>query len=226
MSTLTASTEPTITDEDVTPPNRSLWSRPGVKIGACALVLVMAIAASWFLATSTATAPTRDTLAGTPAAGAPVGQKLLADSKAGYQLSYPAAWTEVTNEVGTEAGTSGHVIRISDKNAFSIRTFPLQQAISAANVSDMRAVTDAILSDPDAKLTVLDVRQIEVAGLPTVYYLYYFPNGNQRGIHAHYFVFDGKKMHALVFQVVPADSFDQYASQFDRVLASFKPLAH
>jgi hypothetical protein len=211
---------------------QTISSRSGPKLAVSVLALAIAIIGAWFvLSQDAAEAPTAAAHppAAAPAApqAAPAGERKLVDKRAGYQVMYPDAWTEVTDAAGIAGGSDGHIIRITDKNAFSIRTFPLQQAVSSSTrLSDMRAVTDAILSNPDAKLTVLDVRQVKVNGLPAVYYLYYFPNGNQRGVHAHYFVFDGKKMHALVFQVVPDGAFDDYAAQFDRVLASFKPLTH
>ncbi len=149
------------------------------------------------------------------------GQTTLDDTKNGYKLTYANTWSEVPGPGGDE-----HVIQIAGKNAFSIRTFPLKNRVATANLDDMRAVTDSILSTPGAKLQVIDVRKVEVAGLPAVYYLYYFPDGKQRGVHAHYFVFDGTRMHTFVFQVVPAADFPKYAKAFDQVVASFKPLDH
>jgi hypothetical protein len=239
MATLTSSDSQTTEPHDMSgseaamPDTRpqGIGSRSGLKLGISVLALAVAIIGAWFyLGQDAAEAPTAPAQApaAAPAApqAAPAGERKLVDKSAGYQVMYPDTWTEVTDAAGIAGGSDGHVIRIVDKNAFSIRTFPLQQAVSTTSLGDMRAVTDAILSNPDAKLTVLDVRQVKVNGLPTVYYLYYFPDGNQRGVHAHYFVFNGKKMHALVFQVVPDGAFDDYAAQFDRVLASFKPLTH
>lgn len=239
MATLTSTDSQTTSPDDAngsesaTPDTtpQGLWSRTGLKLAASVLALVVAIVGAWFyLSPDAAEAPTAAAPAPAAAPAAPqpalAGERKLIDKRAGYQVMYPDTWTEVTDAAGIVGGSDGHIIRISDKNAFSIRTFPLQQAVSPTRLADMRAVTDAILSNPDAKLTVLDVRQVKVSGLPAVYYLYYFPDGDQRGVHAHYFVFDGKKMHALVFQVVPDGAFDDYAAQFDRVLASFKPLTH
>lgn len=208
------------------------WSRPGTRLGAWFLSLVLAAAGTWWVvqphgdgsggpAASVAPDEGAATLRGGAAPAAPeAGGATLVDRKAGYQLTYPDSWAELSG-----AGTQGHVIGIDGGSAFSIRTFPLQHPVDTADVKDMRAVTDAILSTPDARLTVLDVREVEVAGLPAVYYLYYFPDGGRRGIHAHYFVFDGTRMHTLVFQVVPAARFGDYAAQFDDVVASFQPLA-
>jgi len=151
------------------------------------------------------------------------GLTTLRDTRAGYELRYPDAWTEVRGTV-MSAGAGGHVLRIGGRNAFSVHEFPLERPVTVSDLADMRAVTDAILSTPEAKLTVLDVRQVEVADRPTMYYLYYFPAGKQRGIHAHYFIFDGARMQTLVFQVVPASHFADYAYDFDQVVASFKTI--
>jgi hypothetical protein len=145
------------------------------------------------------------------------GTTTLDASDQGFALDYPRGWTRVD---GT--GDAATVLRISGRNAFSIRTFALREPVAQPQLADMRAVTDAVLSTPGAKLTVLDVRATEVAGLPAVYYLYYFPSGRRQGLHAHYFVFDGARMHSLVFQVVPARQFSHYAADFDAVIASFR----
>lgn len=155
----------------------------------------------------------------------PAGMKTLTDAESGYRLTYPSAWAEV-HDTANPADARGHVVRIGDRDAFSVHTFPLERRVTVTNLADMRAVTDAILSTPRADLTVLDVRQVEVAGLPAIYYLYYFPAGRRRGIHAHYFIFDGSRMQTLVFQVVPSSRFPDYADQFDQVVASFEPIAH
>ena len=202
----------------------------GTKLAAWLLSLALATTGMWFILQNRAGDRTdagsgSSTATSNPAASdSMAGRQTLEDAGAGYQLKYPESWTEVPG-AGTPAGAEGHVIRIDGKNAFSIQTFPLDRPVAISNLGDMRAVTDAILSSPNAKLTVLDVRQVEIAGLPAIYYLYYFPSGKKRGIHAHYFIFDGARMHALIFQIVPATDFADYAGQFDQVVASFEPMA-
>jgi len=200
----------------------------GTKVAAWLLSLALATTGMWFVLQDRVGGGTVDgngssTVPSNSAVGKSVsGLRTIAEPGAGYQVKYPEAWTEVS---GASAGAEGHVIRIGGENAFSIQTFPLDRPVAISNLGDMRAVTDAILSSPEAQLTVLDVRQVEMAGLPAIYYLYYFPSGKQRGIHAHYFVFDGARMHTLIFQVVPATHFADYADQFDQVAASFEPIA-
>lgn len=181
---------------------------------------------------STKTVPAKAVQAapGLPASGSPsagVGKKAtLRVPNQGFSLDYPASWTRAdsgtTSNTGSEANGASTVLRISDLNAFSIRTFDLQKPVAKPQLADMRAVTDAILSTPGAHLTVLDVQSLQVGGLPAVYYLYYFPSGKQQGIHAHYFVFDGARMYSMVFQVVPAAEFANHAADFDAVVASFR----
>ncbi|WP_156392318.1 MULTISPECIES: PsbP-related protein [unclassified Nocardioides] len=206
---------------------RRIWSHGSAKAVAWIVTVAIATGCMWIVVlkdsesvdSSSSTAPTE------PAPAASLERlKALNDPVAGYHLEYPATWAEVAS-ADTPAGPDGHVVRIAGENAMSIRTFALERPVEASAVADMRAVTDAILSSPKAQLTVLDVRETEVAGLPTIYYLYYFPAGSQRGIHAHYFIFDRTKMHALIFQVVPDADFADYAKQFDQVVASFKSAA-
>jgi hypothetical protein len=166
---------------------------------------------------------------GASAAGASVaGTTTMLDLPSqGFSLRYPAAWKRVSDggATGTPGSTTQNtptMLQISGENAVSIRTFSLQKPVSNPQLADMRAVTDAILSTPGAKLTILDVRPVEVGGLPAVYYLYYFPSGQQQGIHAHYFVFNGARMYSMVFQVVPPSQFPTYAAAFDAVVASFR----
>ena len=62
---------------------------------------------------------------------------------------------------------------------------------------------------------------VRVGALSGVYYLYYFPAGDQRGVHAHYFLFSGKQMFTLVFQALPAADFQRLAKTFDAVAETF-----
>lgn len=213
------------------------WTRTGATVGAWVISLAVATSGTvWYLQTREAPAsePGSATSSGSDVqdrAARPVPEvenqpltsqperRTLTDRKFGYQLTYPETWTELRT-------STGHVVRIDRRSAFNIRTLPLQHPAALADLRDLHAVTDAILSSPDADITVLDVREIELAGFPAVYYLYYFRDGDRRGIHAHYFVFDGRQLHTLVFQVVPASRFADYASGFDQVVASFTALPH
>ncbi|MDP9403364.1 MAG: hypothetical protein M3P85_08515, partial [Actinomycetota bacterium] len=67
-------------------------------------------------------------------------------------------------------------------------------------------------------------------GAPGYYYLYTFEEEvntdagprKVQGVHAHYFVFQGRRVVALVFQALPTANFDRLARTFDAMAESFK----
>jgi hypothetical protein len=150
-----------------------------------------------------------------PTAPRPSGFVTDTDSGNHYQISYPGDWQKTTDADGTL------VLHLSGRDAVSVHEFALASQVNTQNVSDMRAVTDAILSAPNAHLTVLESQAVRVGGLSGLYYLYYFPAGAQRGVHAHYFLFSGQRMFTVVFQALPATDFQGLAKTFDAVAQTF-----
>jgi hypothetical protein len=156
----------------------------------------------------------RPTSARRPATKAPA-TTTFADAAHHYRITYPRGWARTT-------GADGElVVHVRGQDAVSVRAFDLNTAVNTNNVADMRAVTDAILSAPNAHLTVLESQLVRVGGLTGLYYLYYFPAGAKQGVHAHYFLFSGKRMFTLVFQALPATDFQALATSFDSVAQSF-----
>lgn len=137
------------------------------------------------------------------------------DTVGGYRISYPSTWQKTTDDQGDL------LLHVGAHDAVSVHQFTLKAAVNVQNIADMRAVTDAILSAPGAHLTVLESQLVRIGALTGVYYLYYFPSGNERGVHAHYFLFDGKRMFTLVFQSLPETDFQGLAKTFDAVAESF-----
>jgi len=150
-----------------------------------------------------------------PAAARAAGFVTYTDTAKHYRISYPRGWQKTTNADG------GLVLHVRGRDAVSVHEFALAAQVNTQNVSDMRAVTDAILSAPNAHLTVLESQVVRVAALSGLYYLYYFPAGDQRGVHAHYFLFSGARMFTLVFQTLPATDFQRLAKTFDAVAETF-----
>jgi hypothetical protein len=150
-----------------------------------------------------------------PHPGRPEPATTYVNTADGYQISYPASWSRATDAQG------GLVLHIGGQNAVSIRKFTLQEAVDTNNINQLRAVTDAVLSTPDARLTILAAQQVTVAGLDGIYYLYTFPSGPEQGVHAHYFLFSGKDMYSTVFQALPAADFTRLAGTFDTIAKSF-----
>jgi hypothetical protein len=137
------------------------------------------------------------------------------DTAKHYRISYPRGWQKTTGADGSV------VLHVHGRDAVSVREFTLAAPVNTQNVSDMRSVTDAVLSAPSAHLTVLESQVVRVGALTGLYYLYYFPAGDQRGVHAHYFLFSGKQMFTLVFQTLPATDFQRLAKTFDAVAETF-----
>ncbi len=146
---------------------------------------------------------------------APPGFVTYQNHKDGFSISYPKQWRVVPDpKVPLLLSAGGN-------DALSVRVLTLQQPIDPTNVASIKAVTDSILSSPSAHLQVLLSRPITIAGIGGYYYLYTFPSGNDVGVHAHYFLFQGRKLMILVFQALPVTDFKTLAPIFDQVSASF-----
>lgn len=150
-----------------------------------------------------------------PPAQAP-GLVAYTDQKLGFKVAYPPSWRRV------DIPPDSLVLDAGGDNAVSIRRFSLESAIDASNLAQIRAVTDGILGAPQAKLTILQTEQIKVGDLLGIYYLYSFPFKEKQGVHAHYFLFNGRTMYTLVFQAGEATEFEKLAPTFDAVSASFQ----
>jgi hypothetical protein len=179
---------------------------------AVALVLGL-IAAAFFLGRGT-TSPSK-AKAGAKG-GVPAGFVTYHNAADGFSISYPRGWKQVTDP------TVSLLVSAGGGDALSVRVLQMQTAVDPNNVNDVRAVTDAILSSPGAKLTVLGSRPITVAGIKGYYYLYTFPSGQDLGVHAHYFLFQGRKLIILVFQGLPYNDFIRLAPTFDQISGSLK----
>ena len=150
------------------------------------------------------------------ASSVPAGFVSTKNHKDGFSISYPKQWRVVTDP------SVPLLLSAGGNDALSVQVLTLQKPVNSKNVSDIKAVTDAILSTPAAKLQVLLSRPITIAGISGYYYLYTFTSGNQVGVHAHYFLFQGRKLTMMVFQALPISDFQKLAPVFDEVSASFR----
>lgn len=141
------------------------------------------------------------------------------DVEAGFTIEYPSTWTKVAEAQGDRR----LLLNIDGQNSLLVRSFPLfEKAVTPDNLSDVKAVTDAIVVTPD--VTVLKQQMISLRDMPAIYYLYRFRDAGTGldGVHAHYFVFRGRRAVSMVFQAVPAEDFSRLAPDFDRVAESLK----
>jgi hypothetical protein len=191
--------------------------RPRVALGAAAAVALAAAGVG-------ALALGGGTGSGTAAA---VALTTYADPADGFAIGHPAGWAPTSIPHGV-------LLQGPGQNAISVKKVTLAQSVDAGNIAALRAVTDAVLAKPEAKLTILSSGATTLGGLPGVFYVYHFPTpvgrgvtgsgGSGQGAHTHYFVFAGRDMYTLVFQSLPASGFEALAPTFDAVAASFRTL--
>ena len=197
---------------------RRRWTRRRIWLTAilsCAVLTILGAGTYVVLDRTASNGSVRDRVAAP--APVPAGSLTYSNAAAGYTVNYPASWQR------TVGPTNSVLLNLNDRAAVSIEQFPLRSAVNTGNLAAMRAVTDAILSDPRAHLTVLMAQQVSIGGLNGLYYLYYFPNGKkQKGVHGHYFLFHGTHMYTLVFQASSAAAFQQVANSFDAIANSFR----
>ena len=197
--------------------SRWRWSPGRICVMAVISCAVLGVAVGTDVALERAAAPASPGVRAAGPAPVPAGSLTYSNTAAGYTLSYPASWRR------TVGPTNSVLLNLNGQDAVSIEEFPLRSVVSTGNLAAMRAVTDAILSDPRAHLTVLMTQQVSIGGLNGLYYLYYFPNGKkQKGVHGHCFLFHGKHMYTLVFQASSTAAFQHLASSFDAVADSFR----
>jgi hypothetical protein len=138
------------------------------------------------------------------------------DSALHFTVSSPVDWRP-------EATADGVMLSAAGKDAVSIRHIVLEDPVDTSNVEAMRAVTDAVLANPGAKVAVLSTQRTTVGGLPALYYLYTFDDADGiRGVHGHYFVFSGRDMYTVVCQALPASGFQRLAPTFDAVVSTLQ----
>jgi hypothetical protein len=179
-------------------------------IALAVVLLLIAAGVVVYLVYGRGTSTPRATAAATPAS-----YIVYTNEPLGYRIAYPSAWKQTTD------GQGGVVLQAGGQDAVNVREFTLQHAINTSNLSDMQAVTNAVLSTPNAHLTVLASQRVSVGGLPGIYYLYYFPSGGEQGVHGHYFLFNGNRMFTIVVQALPASDFQRLAKTFDAIAQSF-----
>ncbi len=139
----------------------------------------------------------------------------------GFTISYPRTWKRVTP---TDPSVP-LLVSAGGQDAMSIRVIQLQSAVNTTNIASLKSVTDSILSASPDKLSVLTSKAVSVNGIGGYFYVYTFsvdptnPTG-PTVVHAHYFLFQGRKLIILVFQAEPSSDFLHLAATFDKVLST------
>lgn len=155
------------------------------------------------------------------AGSTPVHYVSFHSARDGFTISYPRTWKRVTP---TDPSVP-LLVSAGGQDAMSIRVIQLQSAVNTTNISSLKSVTDSILSASPDKLSVLTSKAVSVNGIGGYFYVYTFsvdptnPTG-PTVVHAHYFLFQGRKLIILVFQAEPSSDFLHLAATFDKVLST------
>jgi hypothetical protein len=128
------------------------------------------------------------------------------DKETGIKLSIPREWQQrSTKNLGPAARMFVQVPNTDDTVLLRVNSYAKE--VTAANIADQKSVIDSILASE--KITILGVEQGDLRGMPVLVYIYSFtdPASGETGIHAHYFVFQGRKAVQLVFQALPQEHY-------------------
>jgi len=152
--------------------------------------------------------------------GIPANFVTYRDPADGFSIAYPRNWTRTV----PPGNGLALLLDVGGTNAVSVRVIGLQSPVrTAQQLADVKKVTDGILGTANNNIQILHQETFRLNGMPGYYYLYTFPgaNGGTGGVHAQYFVFQGRAMNELVFQAVPASDFSHLAPVFDQVANTF-----
>ena len=142
---------------------------------------------------------------------------LFSDPETGVKLSYPRNW-ERRSTLDLSDKSLRLVAGIPNSNdSVSLRTTAYSTEITAENLNDQKNVVDGLLGGE--AITVLVDQTMTLRGMPALFYVYRFtdePTG-KTGIHAHFFVYQGRKMVSMVFQALPEDRYKLLAGTFDAI---------
>ncbi len=154
-----------------------------------------------------------------PADTEPSGFTRFTDSVERFSIAYPSDWSRLMSP-----DPQVRLLAARDTASVLVRTQPLGIPVGPEDLVAAKELTDNLVNKA-GKVTLLSkARQVTLGGLSGYLYLYKFKDSatKQMVAHAHYFLFRGETLLAIVFQAQPADRFAGLAPLFDRVAATLR----
>lgn len=153
----------------------------------------------------------------------------FADEEAGFQLLLPPDWDVRSVEdpqvrlLATPNDQDSVLVRVSPLNLDEIEELDVDDVddLSEEDLAALHGFTEEVVRSSDDVEVLMGPRVVQIAGTASTYYLYTFEDGDQRGAHAHYFMFHDGAMVTLVLQAVPEERFVELADVFDVIADSF-----
>jgi hypothetical protein len=136
-----------------------------------------------------------------------------------FAASYPRSWKRL------QTASPQFVLLVEGPSgaSYEVAKTSLTATVNATNLAAAKKLTDRVVHQGNQFKLLRQPEQVSLGGLPGYLYLYTFvdPTTGETGAHAHYFLFDGKKMITLVFQSLPSNNFTSQAGTFDRIASTF-----
>lgn len=155
-----------------------------------------------------------------PSPTAPEGFVVYEDAEAGFSLAYPKTW----NRLESADPQIRLIATPNQRDSLLVRVFQPGFAVTADNLHQARTLTDSLVDAGRGVKILAEPEQITLGGLPGYFYFYTFKDSEtgKKGVHSHYFLFDGETMVTIVFQALPAPRFPRLAPVFDEIANSFR----
>ena len=146
----------------------------------------------------------------------------LADPATGVKLSVPRDWVQYSTKDLPDKALRLSVGIPNTGDTVVVRVSSYSTEITEANLGDQKNVFDQLLGAENIQVFVN--QPTKLGGLPALFYVYRFTDQatGKAGIHAHYFVFQGRKMVSLIFQALPETRYETLAPTFDTVANSLE----
>ncbi len=146
----------------------------------------------------------------------------LADPATGVKLSVPKDWVRYSTRDLPDKALRLSVGIPNTGDTVVVRVSPYSTEITEANLGDQKNLFDELLGGE--KIQIFVNQPTKLAGLPALFYVYRFTDEatGKAGIHAHYFVFQGRKMVSLIFQALPESRYETLAATFDTIANSLE----
>lgn len=160
-----------------------------------------------------------------PAAPVPDDFVEFRDEEAGFRIMHPEAWERRSPEdpqvrfLATPNDQDSVMVRVSPINLDEV-----EEDITEEDVRALHGFTEEIVRGDDNVEVLVGPEVVQIADTVGTYYLYTFASnaGEERGVHAHYFIFEEDRMVTLILQTIPPEKFSELANVFDVVAESFE----
>lgn len=150
------------------------------------------------------------------------------DEEAGFKIMHPEAWELRSPEdpqvrfLATPNNQDSVMVRVSPIDLDE----EVEEEVTEEDLRALHGFTEEIVRSDDNVEVLLGPEVVQIADTVGTYYLYTFESsaGGERGVHAHYFIFERDRMVTLIFQTIPPQKFSELADVFDVVAESFELL--